>query len=135
MTYALVLLALGVVGVVGAVAAGAVSGGLPPATRERASTPLPGDRVGRLEVRDVDAVRFTTALRGYRMDEVDAAMERMRTELAARDAELAELYGLSAPEAPGPGAGAEPGHPDLQPVPEPTAAPARPGSRRAARGA
>ena len=131
MTYALVLLALGVVGVVAAVAAGAVSGGLPPAPRERASAPLPGDRVGRLEARDVQAVRFTTGLRGYRMDEVDAAMERMRTELAARDRELAELYGLSAPAGPEPGAVAQP---EPQPVLEP-AGPARPGSRRAARGA
>ncbi len=138
MTYALVLLALAVVGVVGAVAAGAVSGGLPPAPRERPSTPLPGDRVGRLQARDVDAARFSTGLRGYRMDEVDAAMARLRTELEARDAELAELYGVAAPAAGGP-------HPE--PATAPSTAPstaaeapvgaapstARPGSRRAAR--
>ncbi len=135
MTYALVLLALAVVGVGGAVAAGAVSGGLPPAPRERPSTPLPGDRVGRLQARDVDAARFSTGLRGYRMDEVDAAMARLRAELEARDAELAELYGVAAPGAgsegrpdPGPGPGAEP-----EPALEPAAPPARRGSRRAAR--
>ena len=115
MTLALVLLALAVVGVVGAVAAGVVTGGLPPAARERPSTPLPGDRVGRLEVRDVEAVRFSTGLRGYRMDEVDAALARLRDELAARDTELAEQSGPGAPAAP-----------DLAPA-------ARPGSRRAAR--
>ena len=40
---------------------------------------------------DVDAVRFDTALRGYRVDEVDAHLEALREELAERERVLAEL--------------------------------------------
>ena len=34
---------------------------------------------------DIASVRFTTGLRGYRMDEVDAFLERVRTDLLARE--------------------------------------------------
>ncbi len=37
---------------------------------------------------DLDAVRFTTALRGYRMDEVDALIDQLRADLIARESEL-----------------------------------------------
>jgi len=37
---------------------------------------------------DVDAVRFSLGLRGYRMDEVDAVLEKLREELRERDEEL-----------------------------------------------
>jgi DivIVA domain-containing protein len=40
---------------------------------------------------DVDAVRFDTALRGYRMDEVDARLEVLRDDLAERERTLAAL--------------------------------------------
>jgi DivIVA domain-containing protein len=80
----LLLLALAVVGVVGAVAAGVVTGGLAAPEHDRAGAPLPA---GRLGAADVERVRFSTGLRGYRMDEVDAALARLREELAARDAE------------------------------------------------
>lgn len=93
MSLALVLLALVVVGVVAAVATGLVTGGLGPAPHDRASVALTGDRVGRLRSADLDRVRFATGLRGYRMDEVDAALDRVRAELEARDAELIELHG------------------------------------------
>ena len=39
---------------------------------------------------DVDAVRFDTAPRGYRMDEVDALIGRLSADLAAREADLRE---------------------------------------------
>ena len=42
---------------------------------------------------DVEAVRFSTAVRGYRMDEVDAVLARLAAELADRDRRLAELTG------------------------------------------
>jgi len=42
---------------------------------------------------DVAAVRFSLALRGYRMDEVDAVLARLAAELAERDRRLAELEG------------------------------------------
>ena len=44
---------------------------------------LPQDRPVR--ARDVEAVRFDRALRGYRMDQVDAVLDRLAAELAARD--------------------------------------------------
>jgi DivIVA domain-containing protein len=40
---------------------------------------------------DVAAVRFDTALRGYRMDDVDERLAQLRTTLAERERELAAL--------------------------------------------
>lgn len=40
---------------------------------------------------DVDAVRFDTALRGYRMDDVDARLADLRDALAERERTLADL--------------------------------------------
>ncbi|MDQ0663636.1 DivIVA domain-containing protein [Arthrobacter ulcerisalmonis] len=42
---------------------------------------------------DVEQVRFSLGLRGYRMDQVDQVLDELRDQLAARDAELAELRG------------------------------------------
>ncbi len=41
---------------------------------------------------DLEAVRFPLAMRGYRMDLVDGVLDRVAAELAAKDAELAELH-------------------------------------------
>ena len=46
---------------------------------------------GRWAGPDVDALRFTLALRGYRMDEVDDVIDRLLDELDRRDARIAEL--------------------------------------------
>ncbi len=46
---------------------------------------------GALEPGDVLGARFDLALRGYRMSEVDAVLERLAGELARRDAEIARL--------------------------------------------
>lgn len=80
--------ALAVVGVVAAVATGRVRGGLDEPTTSRPYRALPAPP---LVAGDVDAVRFSLALRGYRMDEVDEVLARLRDELAGRDAELARL--------------------------------------------
>ncbi len=40
---------------------------------------------------DVDAVRFDTAMRGYRVAEVDAHLETLREELAERERVLSDL--------------------------------------------
>lgn len=40
---------------------------------------------------DVARLRFSLGLRGYRMDQVDQVLDELRDQLAARDAELAEL--------------------------------------------
>ncbi len=47
---------------------------------------------------DVADVRFATALRGYRMDEVDQVLDRLALELDRRDQQLARLTGKPAPE-------------------------------------
>ncbi|MCU1621919.1 MAG: hypothetical protein JWL79_764 [Frankiales bacterium] len=44
-----------------------------------------------LQPEDVAELRFDMALRGYRMNEVDLALERLATELSARDARIQEL--------------------------------------------
>jgi DivIVA domain-containing protein len=46
---------------------------------------------GPMTAADVEAVRFSTAVRGYRMDEVDAVLARLADELAQRDARLSVL--------------------------------------------
>ncbi|GGH93546.1 DivIVA domain-containing protein [Arthrobacter liuii] len=40
---------------------------------------------------DVTRLRFSLGLRGYRMDQVDQVLDELRDQLAARDAELADL--------------------------------------------
>jgi DivIVA domain-containing protein len=72
------------------------------------STPSP-DRspLGELPVDDVDRaaverLRFSLAFRGYRMDEVDAVLDRLASELETRDRRIAELEGRGAPTEPRP---------------------------------
>jgi DivIVA domain-containing protein len=65
---------------------------------------------GPLTAADVEAVRFPLALRGYRMDEVDAVLARLAEELAERDRRLAA--GAAEPPAaaqPEPGGGRDAG--------------------------
>ncbi len=81
----LVLVALAVVAGVAAVALGHVRGVLDEPTHSRPYRPLPE---GRLEPDDVDDVRFSLALRGYRMEEVDAVLTRLSVALAERDDEV-----------------------------------------------
>jgi DivIVA domain-containing protein len=80
--------------VVAAVTLAVVGGGdgrgpLPEVAPERFQDPLPPDRpVGRA---DVDALRFPLAARGYRMSDVDDALNRLGAELAERDARISDL--------------------------------------------
>lgn len=46
---------------------------------------------GTPEPADVDRLRFSLGLRGYRMDQVDEVLDRLRDELAAKDLRIAEL--------------------------------------------
>ena len=87
----LVILAL--VGVVLVVAVLAVaSGRLPAAPLADAVHTTPDSGLPPTPVAaDVDDVRFDTALRGYRMEDVDVRLEALRDDLAARERELAEL--------------------------------------------
>jgi DivIVA domain-containing protein len=77
---------VGIVAVVGAVTVVAVGSGasLSEAYEDRPDRTIP---VGRpLRSDDLQEVTFTTALRGYRMDEVDALLARVRADLLAREA-------------------------------------------------
>lgn len=49
---------------------------------------------------DVDRVRFALGLRGYRMDQVDEVLDRLRDELAAKELRIAELEASDAGHAP-----------------------------------
>jgi DivIVA domain-containing protein len=84
----LLLVLLAVVAAIAVVAAGR-GGAMSPAEPDRSPRgELPAGDVDRAAV---DALRFTVGLRGYRMDEVDAVLDRLAAELAARDERIAEL--------------------------------------------
>jgi DivIVA domain-containing protein len=55
---------------------------------DRPETGLPPGPLGPGELK---GMRFGLALRGYRMDEVDEALDRLGAELEARDARIEEL--------------------------------------------
>ena len=80
---------------------GVASGRLPadPMAEAVRSTPDPGLPEHPLAV-DVDAVRFDTALRGYRMDDVDDRLRGLRHDLAERERTLAGLRAEHAVEGP-----------------------------------
>ena len=88
MTLLQILVVLAVIAAVGAVAAGVVHGGLPSPTSSVPEAVLPD---GALTSHDLDGLRFPLGLRGYRMREVDAAIDRLMSELAERDAEIERL--------------------------------------------
>jgi DivIVA domain-containing protein len=93
----LVLLALSAVALV-AVVLGVASGRMPvePLAEPVGSTPDPG-LPEEPTAADVDAVRFDTALQGYRMDEVDVRLEELRAQLAERERVL-DALGSRRPE-------------------------------------
>jgi len=83
----LVLAALVVLFVVAAVAAGRgdlMAEVLP----DRRPVELPDEP---LSPADLDGLRFGVGLRGYRMDQVDAVLDRLAAELARRDELIAQL--------------------------------------------
>ncbi|MGN9814017.1 DivIVA domain-containing protein [Streptomyces sp. SD11] len=86
-------LVVALVVVVGAVTLSVVGGGdsgaLPDAPPERLRDPLPLDRP--VHRGDVEALRFPLTVRGYRMTDVDDALNRLGAELAERDARIAAL--------------------------------------------
>lgn len=98
MTLVVLLVALAVVGVTAAVVAGGLGAGMPAPVTGPPPAALPA---GRLGAADVDPLRFRLVLRGYRMDEVDAVLARLREELALREAEADELRRVRPPAAVG----------------------------------
>ncbi|MEN3583209.1 DivIVA domain-containing protein [Streptomyces sp. ZYX-F-203] len=101
-----------VVAVVAVVVVGGGTGPLPEAAPERRVDALPSHRP--LRRADVEGLRFPLVLRGYRMPEVDGALDRLAAELAERDARIADLESALAgaralaPPMPGEESGAEP---------------------------
>jgi DivIVA domain-containing protein len=88
----LVLVLLGVLGAVAVLAAGR-GGAMADAAHDRAPGATLPDGV--VSGEDVERLSFSLAFRGYRMDEVDATLDRLVEALAARDARIAELEGPS----------------------------------------
>ncbi|SHK72445.1 DivIVA domain-containing protein [Actinacidiphila paucisporea] len=82
---------IALVAVVAAVALAVLGEGGPlrDAGTDRLDDRLPADRP--LIRSDIDAVRLPTAVRGYRMLDVDEVLDRLGAELAERDARIAEL--------------------------------------------
>ena len=74
----LIVLVLGAVAVV----AGGRGASMGPAYDDRADVALPGDRP--VTGDDLRALRFNTALRGYRASEVDALIDRLAAQLDER---------------------------------------------------
>jgi DivIVA domain-containing protein len=97
-TLLLTLLIMAVIGIVAAVAAGRIGGGL-----DDAASSLPGRGLppGPFTLRDVDRVRFSPALRGYRMDEVDDVVDRLVDEVRRLEDEVALLRDRRGEDAPG----------------------------------
>jgi DivIVA domain-containing protein len=81
-TWLLAVLVVLVIGAVAVVAAGR-GGSLGPAYDDRADVRLPGDR--RVTGDDLRALRFNTAVRGYRASEVDALIDRLAAQLDEQD--------------------------------------------------
>ena len=90
------LLALGVLAAIALVAAGR-GDALAEAEPDVRPVGLPDDE---LTPGDLAAVRFPAVLRGYRMADVDAVIERAAAELALRDARIAELQQPAQPADP-----------------------------------
>ncbi|MFI1591194.1 MULTISPECIES: DivIVA domain-containing protein [Streptomyces] len=111
--FLLLTMAVVVAGVTLAVVGGGGSPVLQDVAPERLTDPLPADRpLGRA---DVEAMRLPMSVRGYRMADVDEALDRLGAELAERDARIAELEsalaGAQATAAGGPDLFKRPGEP------------------------
>lgn len=108
-----------VVVVVAAVAMVAVGrgDGLAPAVPDRPDVELPRDRP--LQAHDLAHLRLSVAVRGYRMDEVDALLARLGAEIEDRDA-----HGQPRPPVRAAGPPVEPSAlPSVQPSTQPSTQP------------
>jgi DivIVA domain-containing protein len=81
MTWFFAVIVVAVMGGIAVVAAGR-GGSLAEAYDDRPDARVPAD--GPLTAQDLRRVRFGTALRGYRMSEVDALLDRLAAEMDPR---------------------------------------------------
>ncbi|WP_052594488.1 DivIVA domain-containing protein [Luteipulveratus mongoliensis] len=88
-----VLIALLVV-VIGLAAAAAI-GRIPVTTMDEATSTTPFEDLpeGPVDADHIDGLRFDQSLRGYRMNQVDGVLDRVRDELLVRDREIERLRG------------------------------------------
>lgn len=77
--------------------------------------PLRWPLAGAIEPADLANVRFSVALRGYRMDEVDRVLDDARAALLERDRRIAELEAGGADVEPEPVAPSDPTGTELPP--------------------
>jgi len=96
MTWVFAILLVLALGGIAAVAAGRGTP-LAPATADRPEVALPTHRT--LAASDLRTVRFSLGFRGYRMDEVDALLDRLATELESREPGGAADPGIAGPPA------------------------------------
>lgn len=87
MTWIWVLMTVVLLGLTAAMAMGR-GDAMARAYPDRPDVRLPAHRP--LDAVDLEDVRFSVVLRGYRMDEVDDVMRRLVDEIAERDAQLAQ---------------------------------------------
>jgi DivIVA domain-containing protein len=66
---------------------------------DRPDVPFPTGRP--LASADLDQLRFSTGFRGYRMDEVDAFVDRIKADLISRETTSADDTTASVPTSPG----------------------------------
>ena len=78
MIWVALLIAIVLVKLTVAAILGRIDGSLAEPTSTVSFLPLPHDR---LTEQDIDAVRFDTAFRGYRMDQVDEVLDRLTREI------------------------------------------------------
>ena len=85
MIWLALFVAVVVAGITPAARRGRVEGERARAPTTMSHVPLPDDQ---LTPDDIDALRFDTAMRGYRMSQVDAVIDRLRREIGDLDDEL-----------------------------------------------
>jgi DivIVA domain-containing protein len=81
-------MAMAVIAVVAGVVTGRIGGGMEAPESSLPFRGLPPDGV---IPEDLEALRFTPALRGYRMHQVDEVLDQLTRELRDRDDEIARL--------------------------------------------
>jgi DivIVA domain-containing protein len=81
MTWFFAILVVAVLGGIAVVAAGR-GGAMAETFDDRPDARVPADRP--LTAEDLRGIRFSTALRGYRMSEVDALLDRLAAEMTPR---------------------------------------------------
>ena len=94
MEWFIAVVAIAALGVAAMAAAGGVGEMSPEPVEDVYRQQLPE---GPLAADDIRGARFGLALRGYAMDQVDDLLDRLATEVAERDARIAELTGAAAP--------------------------------------